>query len=65
MVAIFAKRLLAGQPITIFGKGAQTRDFVFVGDVALGANVLGFTEKATNEIVNIGTRDRNLGQHSL
>jgi len=33
VVAIFAGRLLAGQPCTIYGDGAQTRDFVFVDDV--------------------------------
>jgi UDP-glucose 4-epimerase len=33
VVAIFAGRLLAGEPCTIFGDGTQTRDFVFVDDV--------------------------------
>jgi UDP-glucose 4-epimerase len=33
VVAIFASRILAGQPLTVFGDGAQTRDYVFVGDV--------------------------------
>jgi UDP-glucose 4-epimerase len=33
VISIFADRLLAGQPLTIFGDGRQTRDFVFVGDV--------------------------------
>ena len=33
VVAIFAGRLLAGEPCTIFGDGEQTRDFVFVDDV--------------------------------
>jgi len=32
-VAIFSSRLLAGEPLTIFGDGEQTRDYVFVGDV--------------------------------
>src|SRR5439155_652117 len=29
VVAIFAHRVLAGQPLTVFGDGAQTRDMVF------------------------------------
>ena len=33
VVAIFADRLLGGEPVTIFGDGQQTRDFVFVDDV--------------------------------
>ncbi len=32
VVAIFAGRLLGGQPCTIYGDGSQTRDFVFVDD---------------------------------
>lgn len=33
VVSIFAGKLLAGDPCTIFGDGTQTRDFVFVDDV--------------------------------
>jgi UDP-glucose 4-epimerase len=33
VVAIFAGRLLSGQPCIIYGDGSQTRDFVFVDDV--------------------------------
>jgi UDP-glucose 4-epimerase len=33
VVSIFGARLLAGEPVTIFGDGEQTRDFVFVDDV--------------------------------
>jgi UDP-glucose 4-epimerase len=52
-VSIFAERLLRGDPVTIFGDGAQTRDFVYVDDV-----VDAFVRAATRGgglICNIGT----------
>ena len=33
VVAIFCSRLLAGDSLTIYGDGTQTRDYVYVGDV--------------------------------
>ncbi len=53
VVAIFSKKMLAGQEPTINGDGRQTRDYVFVSDVVhanmLVSGVTGF------QIFNIGT----------
>lgn len=53
VVAIFAERLLRGEECTIYGDGGQSRDFVFVGDVAR-ANVKALTTDFCGG-VNIGT----------
>ena len=34
VISIFIRRVLRGEPVTIDGDGLQTRDFVYVGDVA-------------------------------
>lgn len=53
VVAIFCGRLLEGKPCTIYGDGGQTRDYVYVGDVAR-ANVLA-AEKRYDGPLNVGT----------
>jgi len=53
VVAIFCGRLLEDQPVTIFGDGEQTRDYVYVGDV-VRANVAAVAAPVTGPI-NIGT----------
>ncbi len=53
VVAIFAGKLLAGQAPTIYGDGKQTRDFVFVEDVADA--FVRAADQGGGLIVNIGT----------
>jgi UDP-glucose 4-epimerase len=53
VVAIFAGKLLADEPCTIFGDGGQTRDYVYVDDV-VDAFVRA-TTKGGGLLVNIGT----------
>lgn len=53
VVAIFAKKLLAGEAPTIFGDGTITRDYVYVKDVV--AAVMTSIEKKVEGTFNIGT----------
>ncbi|MDI6827504.1 MAG: SDR family NAD(P)-dependent oxidoreductase, partial [Armatimonadota bacterium] len=53
VVAVFATRMLAGEPCRIFGSGDKTRDYVFVKDV-VEANILAMQSK-TCGVFNIGT----------
>jgi UDP-glucose 4-epimerase len=54
VVAIFSGNLAAGRGSTIFGTGEQTRDYVYVEDVAR-ANVLALEGEAPSGAYNIGT----------
>jgi UDP-glucose 4-epimerase len=54
VISIFTDRARAGRPLTIYGDGQQTRDFVYVGDVVRAITAAlhtggGFT------IANVGT----------
>lgn len=53
VIPIFATRQLAGKPLTIYGDGEQTRDFVNVKDVAQ-ANFLAAEAKGISGTFNIG-----------
>ena len=56
VVSIFGGRMLAGEPVTIFGDGEQTRDFVYVDDV-VHAFVLAM-DRGDGQRFNIGTGER-------
>jgi len=53
VISKFAERAAAGAPVTIFGDGLQTRDFIYVGDVAR-ANVAALQGDAGG-VINIAT----------
>lgn len=55
VISIFARRTLEGKPLTIYGDGGQTRDFISVRDIAR-ANILAYeSDCGAGEAINIGT----------
>jgi UDP-glucose 4-epimerase len=55
VVAIFCNRLLADEPVTVFGDGRQTRDYVFVEDVVDAFVAAGEHPDAPGARLNIAT----------
>jgi UDP-glucose 4-epimerase len=54
VLGIFSGNVLRGEPITIFGDGEQTRDFVFVEDIVEGWSRALTTPAAKGQIINLG-----------
>jgi UDP-glucose 4-epimerase len=50
----FVRQALAGQPITVFGDGTQSRSFTYVGDVVRAMVALINEPKAIGQVFNIG-----------
>jgi UDP-glucose 4-epimerase len=55
VVAIFCDRLLAGKPVTVYGDGMQTRDYVHVDDVVEAFVAAADRADAVGARLNIGT----------
>lgn len=53
VISIFIDRVIHQQPIAIFGNGEQTRDYIYVEDVAR-ANIAAI-DRGDGEVFNIGT----------
>jgi UDP-glucose 4-epimerase len=53
VVAIFSGRAVAGRPLRINGDGSQTRDYVYVGDVAQACLLA--ADREIEGIFNVGT----------
>jgi UDP-glucose 4-epimerase len=50
----FVRQALAGQPITVFGDGTQSRSFTYVGDVVRAMVALIDEPRAVGQVFNIG-----------
>jgi UDP-glucose 4-epimerase len=53
----FVRQALAGEPITVFGDGTQSRAFTYVGDVITGLLRLAESDRAIGEVFNIGNHE--------
>lgn len=54
VVAIFIKKNLQGETLTIYGDGTQTRDLLYVEDCARFVTMAGYSDNVNGEIVNAG-----------
>lgn len=57
VISIFYKNILNNNEVIIYGNGLQTRDFVFVKDIAI-ANYLSLKSNINNEIFNVGSGEK-------
>jgi UDP-glucose 4-epimerase len=55
VAAVFSDRLLAGKPVTVYGDGTQTRDYVYVADVVEAFVAAADRAEAVGARLNIGT----------
>ena len=53
-VANFIVQALTNQPLTIYGKGRQTRSFCYVDDLVTGLKKAMFTESTKGQVINLG-----------
>jgi UDP-glucose 4-epimerase len=57
VIPTFVRQALAGQPISVFGTGEQSRCFCHVSDVVRAIHTLCLSEAAIGEVFNVGARE--------
>ena len=57
VVPNFVRQALAGEPITVFGDGTQTRCFTYVGDVVGALTAIVTREEAYGGVYNVGNTE--------
>jgi UDP-glucuronate 4-epimerase len=61
----FCRAALAGDPITLYGDGRQTRDFTYVADVVAATRAAAGAEAAPGRVYNVGGGSRVSLRHTL
>src|SRR3989344_130025 len=56
-VSSFINQAIENKPITVYGKGTQTRSFCYVDDMVLGIKLAMFSENTKGKIFNLGNPD--------
>jgi UDP-glucose 4-epimerase len=57
VVPNFVRQALAGEPITVFGDGTQSRCFTYVGDVVRALTAIVTHEQAYGNVYNVGNTE--------
>jgi UDP-glucose 4-epimerase len=57
VVPTFVQQALAGEPITVFGDGTQSRSFTYVGDVVGALLRLMVEPRAVGQVFNLGNSE--------
>ena len=57
-ISIFTRKMLANEPITVFGDGEQTRDLTYIEDVVEANKTLLYNRAIDGKVLNIGGGNR-------
>jgi len=54
VVSNFVNQAIYGKPITVYGKGNQTRSFCYIDDMIMGLKLAMFSKNTSGEVFNLG-----------
>lgn len=57
VVSNFINQAIENKPITVYGKGTQTRSLCYIDDMVLGIKLAMFSPNTTAEVFNLGSPD--------
>lgn len=59
VVVNFINQTIAGKPLTVYGKGKQTRSFCYIDDLIEGLVLAMFKPKTKGEVINLGNPEEH------